>query len=260
MLRKYNRFAIVAVATLPFLLRQSLAQVDTFVGPGIIECEMGECDFSVDPSLGCSDPCHTSYSRHMYEMAFEDLSRVSNDFHFRDGEASNDNLFGEPCFHKRAEYIYSYFPDQYVHILEGCTARCIGCTFAQTQTIRKLCIYFYYFLYVVSNLICEFNMTAGPALLECQYGRCTNYTTQSGFDCGDDIEAASDGYGSFHTPTYHGKSYDFYGYEGIDTGMKPIKIPKKCTLDCSGCTVVEEERRNRLFLRRKKRERKDTGT
>lgn len=60
----------------------------------------------------------------MYHFAFEDVSDVSSDFRLRG--ASNDGIDGDPCFHRHAEDIDAYYPDQIVEIQEGCTARCTG--------------------------------------------------------------------------------------------------------------------------------------
>ena len=108
-----------------------------FVGPGLIECEAGECDFSVQPGL--SDPCHIYTSNHPYEESFEDISVITNEW-------SNDISI-------RATSIDSYFPNQYVTILDGCTAECTSdCTFSPTQ------------------------MFIGPAKIDCLEGRCSGYS------------------------------------------------------------------------------------
>ena len=89
----------------------------TFVGPGVIECDAGQCDFSVDPSLGCSDPCHTLTHEHMYDLPFKHVGVVSSSV-----VAPGRRV----CYKKEANNINSYFPDQYVTIEKGCTAKCSG--------------------------------------------------------------------------------------------------------------------------------------
>lgn len=180
---------------------------DTFVGPGLVECNRGECEFSVDFALSASsDPCHTRTHDHMYDSSFQELSFVYTD-------PSNDD--GNPSFYRYASNIDTDFPDEYVKIQEGCTATCTGCSFAPTETIQ------------------------GPAQVECDDGRCIWYTTDPNFECGTEIEAASDSYGSFSTLLWwENTSHSFYGYEGINSSVLPINIPGTCKLDCSGCSLV----------------------
>lgn len=121
---KNHHIRTVAAAAIFQLLVRGSQSADTFIGPGVVDCEMGSCSFAVAPELGCSDPCHTSHRDHMYHFAFEDVSDVSSDFSLRG--ASNDGIDGDPCFHRHAEDIDAYYPDQIVEIKEGCTAQCTG--------------------------------------------------------------------------------------------------------------------------------------
>ena len=121
---KNHHIRTVAAAAICQLLVRGSEGADTFIGDGLIECEMGSCEFAVAPELGCSDPCNTSHRDNMYHFAFEDVSDVSSDFRLRG--ASNDGIDGDPCFHRHAEDIDAYYPDQIVEIQEGCTARCTG--------------------------------------------------------------------------------------------------------------------------------------
>ena len=111
-----------------------------------------------------------------------------------------------------------------------------GCTFAPTIEICECIIENARFmhLYFAANL--NLMYTAGPGLLDCLNGRCTQYTTNDDFDCGDKIELASDSWGSFET-LLDGDNIVHYlhGYDGIVTNV-PIEIPEECTFDCSGCT------------------------
>lgn len=83
-------------------------------------------------------------------------------------------------------------------------------------------------------------------MLDCENGRCTAYTTDDTFDCGNAIEEASAGFGSFQT-LHDGDNivHILHGFEGIDTDIMPIDIPETCTLDCSGCSFTAT-RRSRL--------------
>jgi hypothetical protein len=121
--------AIVATLELQ-LAKKCNAVFDTFIGPGVVECNQGECEFSVKAGRGCIDPCHTRTHYHMYDMSFIDVADVSVD-------PSNDNIIDEPCFFKYAKHIDAHYPDQYVDIEEGCTAKCSGCIFAPTDIFRK---------------------------------------------------------------------------------------------------------------------------
>ena len=84
-------------------------------------------------------------------------------------------------------------------------------------------------------------------MLDCENGRCTAYTTDDTFDCGDAIEEASAGFGSFQT-LHDGDNivHILHGFEGIDTDVMPIDIPETCTLDCSGCSFTATRRSSRL--------------
>ena len=178
----------------------------TFVGPGLIECAAGECDFSIQPGL--SDPCHIYTSNHPYEESFEDVSVITYEW-------SNDVSM-------HATSIDSYFPNQYVTILEGCTADCSSdCTFSSTETF------------------------VGPTQIDCLTGRCSGYS-QTYFDCGEHIEIASESYGSFQTLLSGSNTVStFSGYEGISNSVQPINLPANCTLECSGCTThVDRKKRN----------------
>ena len=110
---------------------------DAYVGPGILECNSGQCNFSLKPGLGCSDPCHTFHSDHMYDRAFDEVSNVSRDFAMSVREPSNDHIAGEPCYHRSAKNIDAYYPDKFVSIEDGCIAKCSGCKFSPTITIGE---------------------------------------------------------------------------------------------------------------------------
>ena len=119
------------VATFGLLLANKCNAVfDTFIGPGVVECNQGECEFTVKAGRGCIDPCHTQTHYHMYDMSFIDIADVSVD-------PSNDNTIDEPCSFTYAKHIDAHYPDQYVDIEEGCTAKCSGCIFAPTVIFRK---------------------------------------------------------------------------------------------------------------------------
>ena len=127
---------------LAFLSRNQAARTDrsTFVGPGVVECDDGRCEFSVDPSLGCADPCHTQAHQHMNGMAFKHVA------------STNSNVVvagGQVCYKKQAENINSNFPDKYVAIEKGCTAKCTGCSFSPTVDI---CKFFMIFIHALSEI------------------------------------------------------------------------------------------------------------
>ena len=62
-------------------------------------------------------------------------------------------------------------------------------------------------------------------------------TDDDDFNCGNDIEQASEVYGSLHNIAWGSHlSHGLYGYEGINTKQKAAHIPEGCTLDCSGCS------------------------
>eukprot|EP01083_Nonionella_stella_P200083 733117_1 len=85
--------------------------------------------------------------------------------------------------------------------------------------------------YYVNNCL---DHAAGPGRLNCDNGRCTDYTTEE-FNCGRKIERASDSWGSLQTlPHGDDTVHSFHGFEGINTVM-PAYIPNGCTLECSGC-------------------------
>lgn len=111
------------------ILTQKCDTLDTFVGPGVIECNSGQCQFSGGRAgmFGCNDPCHTNTRSHMYDYSFREVSDVS-------GVQSYN---GKLCNFKYAKNIDSYYPDQYIEIKKGCTAKCSGCEFAPTILFRK---------------------------------------------------------------------------------------------------------------------------
>ena len=85
---------------------------DTFVGPGLVECDQCHCAFAFQSGYGCSDPCHTQQSSHVYSYAFDEVSSVGVD-------PSND-IGGVPCSYRYADNIDASFPFQLVEIEEGC--------------------------------------------------------------------------------------------------------------------------------------------
>ena len=125
-----NTSIAIAVSLRLLLWQKCDAMFDTFIGPGVVECSQGECEFSIQAGIGCSDPCHTRTHSHMYDSSFADVAEVSVD-------QSNDNTIDEQCFFQYAKHIDAQYPDWYVDIEEGCTAKCNGCIFAPTVMFRK---------------------------------------------------------------------------------------------------------------------------
>jgi hypothetical protein len=183
--------------------RDLMADEQTFVGPGVMECSNAVCTFEVDDGLGCTDPCHTRYAPRMYEYPFSSFSTAGDPYYHPEDEE-------ELCFYRNATDINTWSPEL-AQIEEGCTARCTGCTFASP---------------IVS--------ISGPSVLQCNDGRCTKYIHGETFDCGTALETASEAYGSLATL---GEGEDvahvFYGFEGINGS---IEIPETCNLECTGCT------------------------
>lgn len=103
-MKKIDTTALLSTAAFILLVEGSqakLQQIDTFKGPGIVECNRGDCVFSVSSETACSDPCHTKHSRHMYDYSFKELADVKGGVHLRNGRASNE----EPCYHTKARNI-----------------------------------------------------------------------------------------------------------------------------------------------------------
>jgi hypothetical protein len=123
---------ILIAASLDLLiLTQTCNTLDTFVGPGVIECNRGQCEFACPHSRrSCSDPCHTiTRSSNLFTLSFRQVADVSG----------IQTYGGKQCYFKFAENINSHFPDEYVEIARGCTAKCDGCVFAPTVLFRKSC-------------------------------------------------------------------------------------------------------------------------
>ena len=176
---------------------------EVFIGPGVLECSQANCTFEVDASLGCADPCQTRSAPRMYEYPFDAFSTVSDPYYDVATDVdSGDGSYVEPCFYRSATDINTWSPEDAV-INEGCTARCIGCTFAGP---------------IIS--------ITGPALLQCNDGRCTKYVHGETFDCGSAIEDASESYGMLATlPDGENVSHNFYGFEGINGSVEiPVTI------------------------------------
>ena len=197
---------------------RNLAEVDAFVGPGVLECSNAMCTFEVDEALGCADPCHTLSGRHMYDYPFSSISTLSRPTYSGANDAiSNDGLIrslSEPCSYRKAKNINTWEPEL-ISIEEGCTARCTGCTFAgPTISVQ------------------------GAATLECNDGRCVKYVHGDTFQCGNAIEAASEASGSMSIIS-DGEdiSHNFYGFEGINGS---VKLPATCSLECTGCVRSTE--------------------
>ena len=188
---------------------------EVFVGPGVLECSQANCTFEVDASLGCADPCQTRSAPRMYEYPFDTFSTVSDPYYDVATDVdSGDGSYVEPCFYRSATDINTWSPEDAV-INEGCTARCTGCTFAGP---------------IVS--------ITGPALLQCNDGRCTEYVHGETIDCGSAIEDASESYGMLATLSDgENVSHNFYGFEGINGS---VEIPVTCSLECTGCEVNME--------------------
>lgn len=237
-----NNFARLATTIAPAIIllllinvsNAAVAGVDTFVGPGVMECDVGQCSFSVDPGLGCADPCHTLRHQHMFDLAFKHVAEVSSNVVAPGGRV---------CYKKQAKNINSYFPDEYVTIEKGCTAKCTGCSFSPTKDICKsykifICTLRQVLLASLTKLNCHAQHTiAGPANINCRAGRCFAYTDKN-FKCGNAIASASKDWGSFHTLAGgDDDTHSFHGYEHINTNG-PITIPKGCNLECSRCNKV----------------------
>lgn len=184
--------------------------METFIGPGVMECSNAVCTFEVDADLKCADPCHTHSAPRMYEYPFLTFSTVSDPYYESD----------ELCFYRNAAEINTHSPELAV-IEEGCTARCTGCTFASP---------------IVS--------VSGPSMLQCNDGRCTKYVHGETFDCGRDIEVASEGYGTLSTLTDDEDiPHEFHGFEGINGSFE---IPDTCKLECTGCSVPMDSGNNQF--------------
>ena len=122
-------FSLIIASTTIIFLAGPCHALDTFLGPGILECNSGQCEFSGRAGMfgGCTDPCHTRTSRHSFDFSFKDVGDVTGLQSYR----------GKQCYYKYAKNIYSYYPDQYIEIGKGCTAKCNGCEFAPTILFRK---------------------------------------------------------------------------------------------------------------------------
>ena len=124
---------ILITASLDLLiLTQACHALDAFVGPGVIECNRGQCEFSCHGrKRSCSDPCHTiTRSSNLFTLSFRQVADVSG----------IQSYGGKQCSYKYAENINSHFPDEYVEIARGCTAKCNGCVFAPTVMFCKSCM------------------------------------------------------------------------------------------------------------------------
>ena len=124
---------ILITASLDLLiLTQACHALDAFVGPGVIECNRGQCEFSCHGrKRSCSDPCHTiTRSSNLFTLSFRQVADVSG----------IQSYGGKQCSYKYAENINSHFPDEYVEIARGCTAKCNGCVFAPTVMFCKYCM------------------------------------------------------------------------------------------------------------------------
>lgn len=122
-------FSLIIASTTIIFLAGPCHALDTFLGPGILECNSGQCEFSGRAGMfgGCTDPCHTRTSRHSFDFSFKDVGDVTGLQSYR----------GKQCYYKYAKNINSYYPDQYIEIGKGCTAKCNGCEFAPTILFRK---------------------------------------------------------------------------------------------------------------------------
>ncbi len=119
---------LIGILIIASSLGTSCDALDTFLGPGILECNSGQCQFSGRAGMfGCTDPCHTRTSRHSFDFSMKDVSDTS-------GVQSYN---GKQCYFKYAKNINTYYPDQYVELGKGCTAKCSGCEFAPTVLFRK---------------------------------------------------------------------------------------------------------------------------
>ena len=100
---------ILIAASLDLLiLTQTCNTLDTFVGPGVIECNRGQCEFACPHSRrSCSDPCHTiTRSSNLFTLSFRQVADVSG----------IQTYGGKQCYFKFAENVNSHFPDEYVEI------------------------------------------------------------------------------------------------------------------------------------------------
>ena len=198
---------------------------ESYSGPGRVECFEGTCDFVVDASLGCDDPCHTYTISNPFEYSFSDVGVVSGKIRQYPSR--------EICYYNKAEYIDTedWFDHWGLKIDEGCIATCTGCTFYPTETF------------------------AGPGSLQCREGDCYNYSDQAPYnDCGTQIQDASEEWGEL---SLLGQGSDdalvFQGFNNITT-TGTVMIGEECTLDCSGCEFKKLRKINwRGAHRRKKK-------
>ncbi len=188
--------------------RDLMADEQTFIGPGVMECSKAVCTFEVDESLGCADPCHTVSSSRMYEYPFYTFSDVGDPYH--EGSSNDED---DICYYRNATDINTWKPEL-AQIDEGCTAHCTGCIFASPVV-----------------------PISGPTRLQCTDARCTKYVHGETFGCGTAIEAASGAYGTLSTlPDGEHIAHEFHGYEGINGSFE---IPDTCNLECTGCISVK---------------------
>ena len=211
---KYRHISIAAAAATFSDAIEARDFKESFMGPGRIECFNGECDFSVNASLGCGDPCHTYTQSNVFEYTFADISTVS-------GEVKDDR--GSLCYYLNATHISTeYWLDPWpLKIEEGCRALCRGCTFHPTATF------------------------SGPGLLNCTAGNCYNYSYGEPYNyCNSEVQDASEEWGELSVLLDGSNDAEvFQGFNNITT-TEPIMIGKRCSLDCSGCTFELQETAN----------------
>jgi hypothetical protein len=194
---------------------------DSYSGPGRIECFEGSCDFSVDPSLGCIDPCHTYTYNNPFEYSFSDVAMVSGKIqHYPTHEL---------CYYSKANYIDtdSWWDPWGIKIDADCSAKCTGCDFYPTKAFT------------------------GPGSLVCTQGDCYNYDDGAPYnDCGTEIQDASEEWGEFALLGQGSNDAQvFEGYNNITTSGA-VMIGKSCSLDCSSCQFVKDRRNDRLGAKR----------
>lgn len=194
-------------------LHHGNAQRMSFSGAGMLECNQGQCEFSVADADICNDPCHTHSHNTIYDFSLRTIARTSN----RRSHPTRSSCY----YFKTVTNINTnpILPDNLLYVEEGCSGKCTGCKFYPTK---------------------EFE---GPAFLDCVKGMCTSYTeSEEGpapacYRFFDDLGEASEDWAEMQTLMDGTDTVQTINMFGNINTVEPVVLRRTCKTRCYGCAM-----------------------
>jgi|EP00956_Cyclotella_meneghiniana_P038702 hypothetical protein len=190
--------------------RQQITDVHSYSGGGKIECLCGACDLSIDQGVDAES--------YMMSKAFEHSHLDSSS---GSGKTTVDPSHKLCYFKEVSETGTSEWWNQLDLKLTG------ECSVSAKFDSEPAEIF------------------AGPGLLTCTQGTCSNHAHEPN-NCGNEIQEASEHWGTLSLLGYStDETVVFSGFSGIST-TEAIMINAGCAVECSGCEFTRQKTVNRL--------------